>query len=221
MTVTNNDLKLLVFDRDGTLADTSSGIVNAMQSAINTLGLDMRSIDEIQNTIGLGLAEAISNLFPKLEQRDQQALVNNYRQYYLQPSNGKTRLFPEAEETLHCLKGQGYLMAVATGKSRSGLDRALQETGLEAFSHASRCADEACSKPHPQMLLEIMDILDVEANKTLMIGDSDFDLQMANNAGIAGIAVSYGTQCMGRLLKCKPLTCLNRLNELIDWLTRL
>ncbi|MBI4006639.1 MAG: HAD-IIIA family hydrolase [Gammaproteobacteria bacterium] len=216
----NHDLKLLVFDWDGTLADTSSRIVNAMQSAINILGLGKRSIDEIQNTIGLGLAEVINNLFPELEQRDQQDLANNYRQYYLQPSNGKTMLFPDAEETLHYLKDQGYLMAVATGKSRSGLDRALQETGLEAFFHASRCADEACSKPHPQMLLEIMDILDVESNKTLMIGDSEFDLQMANNAGIAGIAVSHGTQSMERLLKCKPLTCLNRLNELIDWLTR-
>ena len=210
----------MVFDWDGTLADTSARIVNAMHSAIHNLGLDVRSMDEIRNTIGLGLAEAVESLFPGMGRQDHQALISGYRQYYLQPSNGKTTLFPGVEETLHYLNDQGYLMAVATGKSRSGLDRALQETGFAEFFHASRCADEACSKPHPQMLLEIMDILNVEPEKTLMIGDSEYDLQMANNAKVAGIAVSYGTQSMERLLQCRPLTCLNELNELTDWLAR-
>lgn len=211
--------ELLIFDWDGTLADSEALIVSAMRAAITDLGLGRRSQDQIRNIIGLGLQEAAAVLFPDLTECQHGSLADSYRHHYAATAAGKTALFPEVRETLHQLHQQGYKMAVATGKSRRGLDNSLRETGMTGFFNMTRCADETCSKPHPRMLHEIMESLAAAPGATLMIGDSEYDLQMAKHAGIAAMAVSYGTQSRERLLEQKPLGCLDRLAELIPWLS--
>jgi phosphoglycolate phosphatase len=210
--------KLLIFDWDGTLADSATSITLAMQTAIDQMGLDRRSSDTIRNIIGLGLDEAIIRLFPSLRPEDRRCLADNYRQQYLASTRDGTPLFPGVKKVLRDLHAEGYLLAVATGKSRRGLDRVLKESGLGPYFQASRCADETLSKPHPRMLQEIMDILDSEPCDSLMVGDSEYDLQMAANAGVAAIAVTYGAQKLSRLLQYHPLACLNSLDDLWHWL---
>ena len=127
-------------------------------------------------------------------------------------------MFPGARETLHLLKESGFVLAVATGKGRTGLDKVLLATELEAVFSATRCSDEAQSKPHPQMLLEILQELDIEPHQALMVGDTEYDLSMAMGAGVAPIAVSYGVHERERLLEYQPLACLDNISELVDWL---
>lgn len=213
-----SQLELLVFDWDGTLVDSEAAIVTAMMNAITALGLAQRSHEDIRNIIGLGLSEAVNLLFPDMTPDRQQDLADSYRACYSNAAVNGTRLFPQTRETIRLLHEQGYLLAIATGKSRRGLDRSLKETGLEPYFHASRSADEAFSKPHPQMLEEIMDMLGILPHGTAMIGDSEYDLQMANNAGVAAIGVSYGVHDQERLLQYRPLICLQHINELYDWL---
>ena len=212
--------KLLVFDWDGTLADSLSHIVDSMQQASRVLGIEQRTQEEIRNIIGLGMNEAMARLYPDLPSPAVVELVERYREFYLgMPEQRPAELYPDAEQTLERLYQEGYLLAVATGKSRRGLERALRETGLARLFHTSRCADEAFSKPHPQMLEQIMELLGVSPRQTIMIGDTEYDLQMASNAGASAIAVRYGAHEPGRLLQHEPLTCLNSLKELPGWLT--
>ena len=212
-------IKLLVFDWDGTLADSTSAIVEAMQSAIFELSYSNRSEEDIRNIIGLGLLEAVTTLYPELSDQECTVLADKYRHCYISANRGKTRLFPGTREILETLKTLGYQLAIATGKSRKGLNNSLLDTGLESFFHNTRCADEVCSKPHPQMLLEIMEEIYVKPEQTLMIGDSEYDLQMAANASVRSVAVSYGTQNRERLLKYRPEICLDSMGELIPWLS--
>ena len=122
------------------------------------------------------------------------------------------------EETLAHIAGQDYLLAVATGKGRNGLDKALHATGFGQWFHASRCADETCSKPHPQMLEELLGELGVKPENALMVGDTEYDLRMASDAGMASVAVSYGVHSIERLLECGPQTCIHAFSELTPWL---
>lgn len=212
-----NGIKLLVFDWDGTLADSASLIVGAMQAAISQLQYQARSDAQIRDIIGLGLVEAARILFPGMERDGHEQIAHCYRLHYAQCAH-ETSLFQGVPDTLRALQERGYRMAIATGKSRRGLDHALRQTGLEGFFHAARCADETCSKPHPQMLHEILDDLDIRSDHAVMIGDSAYDMEMALNAGISPIAVSYGVHAGTRLLQYKPLACLDSLADLLDWL---
>ena len=213
-----NRFNLLVFDWDGTLSDSESGIIAAMQLAIQEPGLTERHDVEICEIIGLGLEEAIDTLYPEIEVGQRHDLARLYRLYYPMVTAGSTPLFPRTQATIESLYNAGYLLAVATGKSRRGLDRSLRENNLGHYFHASRCADETFSKPHPQMLRDLMQMLDVSPERTLMIGDTEYDLQMAMNAEVASLAVSYGVHPSGRLLEFRPLTCLDSLAELPVWL---
>ena len=212
---------LLVFDWDGTVADSLHHIVWAMQAAIIEVGLPVRTREQILGIIGLGMHEAALELYPDADSATRRQMVQSYGQYYLQATTGNTVLFADARATLERLQEQGYVLAVATGKSRRGLDRAFAETGVKHYFQASRCADETVSKPHPQMLIELMQTLDIPAEQTLMIGDSHYDLLMATNAGVSSAAVNYGAQPASRLLEYHPLTTLNRLGELPLWLNNL
>ena len=212
-----NGIKLLVFDWDGTLADSTTLIVAAMQAAISQLQYQARSDAQIRDIIGLGLVEAAQCLFPGLERDGHELIANGYRLHYAQRAL-ETSLFQEVPDTLSALQARGYRMAIATGKSRRGLESSLRQTGLEGFFHATRCADETCSKPHPQMLHEILDEMDLRPDHAVMIGDSEYDMKMALNAGMSPIAVSYGVHERTRLLKYKPLACLGSLADLLDWL---
>ena len=163
--------------------------------------------------------EAIAELYPDIDIALRQQMVHSYGLNYLAITTGKTMLFPKARETLEQLCDKGYMLAVATGKSRRGLERALVETDVKHYFHTSRCADETFSKPHPQMLIDIMQTLDMTPAQTLMIGDSQHDLQMAANANVCSVAVSYGAQPIQQLLVFNPLIRLNCLSELPMWLS--
>lgn len=210
-------VRLVVFDWDGTLMDSEAQIVAAMQASIVDLGCAPRTDAQCRNIIGLGLQEAIDALYPGTDAAFRTAFVARYRHHWFAGKSG-SRLFPGARDTLERLHGAGYLLAVATGKGRAGLDRVLAETGLDALFHATRCSDETHSKPHPRMLNELLAELGCDAGAAVMVGDTEFDMEMANNAGTGAIAVSYGVHEPERLLRHRPLACLDAIEELQDWL---
>jgi phosphoglycolate phosphatase len=215
--VTPEQVRLIIFDWDGTLMDSETQIVHAMSAAIDEMELEKRSIDQCRNIIGLGLKEAIDTLYPGRNEAFRQRFVERYRHHWFSNTQS-SELFPGARETLHLLKESGIVLAVATGKGRTGLDTVLLATELETVFSATRCSDETQSKPHPQMLLEILQELDIEPHQALMVGDTEYDLLMAIDACVAPIAVSYGVHGRERLLEYQPLACLDNISELIDWL---
>lgn len=209
-------IKLVVFDWDGTLMDSEAQIVSCLHAAIGDLGLEPMDDHTVKNVIGLGLREAIDTLVPGRDQRFHQAFVEYYRKYWFQSE--ASQLFEGVRDVLNTLQQQELLLGIATGKARRGLKRVLDETGLASCFHATRCADEAPSKPHPQMLQDIMKKLDVSPGKTLMVGDTEYDMEMATNAGAAKIAVRTGVHSEERLNRHAPLVCLERLVDMPVWL---
>ena len=208
--------ELVIFDWDGTLIDSQANIVQCLQWMIQDLDLPQRSATELSNIIGLGLTEALNTLFPEFSQNDYQQMVDRYRYHFF--ASDPSFPFPGVETVLAELSGNGYLLAVATGKGRRGLEKALDHTGFRSRFHTTRCADETRSKPHPLMLEEILDELGVEPQGAVMIGDTEYDLQMANNAGIPALGVSYGVHERERLLQCEPVAVLDEIHALLDWL---
>ena len=208
---------LLVFDWDGTLLDSTGAIVDAVQAACRDLGQPEPSDEHARQVIGLGLADALRHSVPGLAEEQFPQMVERYKHYYLSRDQ-ELRLFDGIRELLAQLHAAGFLLAVATGKSRRGLDRSLSNSGLGVYFSASRCADECFSKPHPQMLDELMAEFAVPPERTLMIGDTTHDLQMAINAGVAGLAVDYGAHSAPALDALKPLARLHSIAELARWL---
>jgi len=209
---------LLVFDWDGTLVDSEAKIIGAVHCAAADLGLEAPPADEVRNIIGLGLREAIDILFPGRGMDFHRQVAERYRHHFLEALQIPVTLFPGTREVLEELTRQGYLLGVATGKSRAGLAREIELHELSGTFNATRCADEAASKPHPQMLEEIMAELEVNPERTLMVGDTEYDLRMARDAGAHGMAVSYGAHEASRLLEFQPLAVLESLSELPPWL---
>ncbi len=209
----NREFKLVVFDWDGTLMDSEAQITHSLANVITELALAERSHHELRNVIGLGLPEAIRQLYPDEGGDLIDTFVERYRHHFLAGKHGASVFFKGALAVIQRLHRDDYLLAVATGKSRRGLNRVLQESGTGDYFHITRCADETFSKPHPQMLLEIMAVLDVAPEETLMVGDTEYDLQMAAEAGTASLAVTYGVHSRERLLRHRPLACLNDISE--------
>lgn len=214
----NTPYALIVFDWDGTLMDSQARIVDCLQAAFADLGRPVPSRAAAADVIGLGLDEAMARLWPEAGPDERQLVAGHYRRHFLGGHPTASALFPDARETLEWLRGAGYLLAVATGKSRRGLDQSLDESGLRDLFHATRCADETLSKPHPQMLLELMDELGVAPAATLMVGDTEYDLLMAANAGAGALAVCYGVHAPERLRALGPLGCLDGLAAIPAWL---
>ncbi|EGV32847.1 HAD-superfamily hydrolase, subfamily IA, variant 1 [Thiorhodococcus drewsii AZ1] len=212
--------ELIVFDWDGTLMDSEARIVACLQKAFSELDLPVPTREAARDIIGLGLDEAMTRLHPGVSAEVRAELVLHYRRHFLGGDPTPSVLFPGVRETLDWIVSAGYRLAVATGKSRAGLDRSIHETGLEGYFHATRCADETFSKPNPQMLFELMDELGASPRETLMIGDTEYDMQMAGNARVGALAVSYGVHARERLMSHAPLGCLNALTELRPWLER-
>lgn len=211
--------ELLVFDWDGTLMDSQQEIVSCFQWASRDVGLPVPTRDCIRNIIGLGMNQAVETVFPELASvESQQPFIERYRHYYFSDQKPPSELYQGAYEMLLELHQQGYFLAVATGKGRRGLDQVLARTGLTDIFHYTRCVDEAHSKPHPQMLLDVMEYLGTDNQATLMIGDTEYDLLMAKNARVKSVAVSCGAHEKERLLALEPLTCLNAPHELTAWL---
>lgn len=214
----NHQAKLIVFDWDGTIMDSVAHIVSSLHLSIQDLALPAKTDEQLKDIIGLGLREALHALYPEGSDDDLTALTQRYREYFFDPASDKSELFGGARELIHELQAEGYLLAVATGKGRNGLDKVLSETGMAEYFPVTRCADETQSKPHPQMLLEIMDYYGVNASETIMIGDTEYDLQMAKNAVAGSIGVTYGVHDKKRLLNCSPLTCVDSVQDLHRWL---
>ena len=209
---------LIVFDWDGTLMDSEAHIITSMQLAFSDTGMGAVTDASVRNIIGLGMREAVAALLPGVGHESYKAIIDRYRYHFF--ADDPCEPFDGAGEVLEELYDQGYLLAVATGKGRQGMDRALKSSGFGKYFVESRCADETCSKPDPLMLNEIIEILDVSLNKTLMIGDTEYDLEMANAAGISSLGVDYGAHERGRLLECNPLDCLMSIRELPEWLQK-
>ena len=208
---------LLVFDWDGTLLDSAGAIVTAIHAACDDLGLPLPVEERARHVIGLGLRDALRYAVPDLPEERYPQMVDRYRHHYLSHDH-ELVLFAGVAELIAELADSGFLLAVATGKSRLGLERALRTSGLGGYFHASRCADECFSKPHPQMLVELMDELSVAPERTLMIGDTTHDLQMARNAGVASLAVAYGAHPAAALDALAPLARLQEVAEMAAWL---
>lgn len=211
--------ELLVFDWDGTLMDSAAAIVASIQASCRDLGLPVPEHERAAHVIGLGLKDALSYAVPELPPRDYGKLAERYRFHYL-ARDPDIELFPGMREMLAALKERGYLLAVATGKSRVGLDRVLEATQLKPYFDSSRCADETHPKPHPAMLQELMQELLTAPDVTLMIGDTAHDLQMALSAGVPALAVSYGAHPRDSLTEFNPLACIATPQELAPWLTK-
>jgi len=209
--------RLLVFDWDGTLADSTAIIAGALQQACRDLDLPAPDDTPARFVIGLGLTDALRHVAPTLPSADHPRLSERYRQHYL-ARDPEIPLFGGARELLDELDERGFLLAIATGKTRVGLTRALAQHGLAHRFVASRCADEGFPKPHPDMLLNLMDRCGVDPVQTLMIGDTTHDMELARNAGASALAVTYGAHTPAGLAGVSPLATVASIAELATWL---
>lgn len=208
---------LIVFDWDGTLMDSTAAITRAIQEAARDMGLPVPARESASHVIGLGLHDALRTAVPTLESAQYMAFVEHYRRHFLAAEETMV-LFDGIADLLAELRGRGHQLAVATGKSRRGLDRALSATGLGGHFVATRCADETRPKPDPAMLHELMAQLRHGAGGLLMIGDTSHDLGMARNAGVDAVAVCYGAHAPESLREWAPAACVNTVDELRRWL---
>ena len=211
--------RLIVFDWDGTLADSTAPIAAALRAACVEIGRPMPSETDARYVIGLGLSDALAHVAPGLSADEQRRLAAHYRRHYLD-REPTIPLFDGVAQLLSDLDDAGFLLAVATGKTRVGLDRAIAKNGLGGRFHATRCADEGFPKPHPDMLLALMDRLAADPRDTLMIGDTTHDLDLARNAGAHGLAVAYGAHPPEGLAARGPLATVHSIAELREWLSR-
>jgi phosphoglycolate phosphatase len=209
---------LIVFDWDGTLMDSTLTIVKCIQAAARDLGLPVPRDDAAAHVIGLGLHEAMQAVLPDIDPAFYPRMVERYRYHFLSKDH-EISLFPGVHDMLEDLSHHGYFLAVATGKSRVGLNRAMNDVKVLSLFDATRCADETFSKPHPAMLQELTRELGQDMRRTVMIGDTTHDLLMASNAGAAGIAVEYGAHPVDQLNACKPLYSARTVAELHQWLS--
>ncbi len=209
---------LIVFDWDGTLIDSAATIVQCIQDAARDMGLPVPARERASHVIGLGLHDSLRHAVPELPAERYLDFAAAYRRHFLARED-RMLLFPGVLELLSELQGSRRL-AIATGKSRRGLDRALDAGNLRRFFAASRCADETHPKPHPAMLLELMEEAGAAPARTLMIGDTSHDLEMARAAGVDALAVSYGAHPEEGLRACGPLGCFPDVASLREWLTK-
>jgi phosphoglycolate phosphatase len=209
--------RLVVFDWDGTLADSTDIIAEALRGACADVGLPVPDAASARYVIGLGLRDALAHVAPALPPERYPELSLHYRRRFL-ARDPDIPLFVGARELLDELADAGYLLAVATGKTRIGLDRAMAASGLAGRFHATRCADESRPKPHPEMLLHLMDALAVSPGSTLMIGDTTHDLELARDAGADAVAVAYGAHPPEGLVRLGPRATVHSMQELRAWL---
>jgi len=209
--------ELIVFDWDGTILNSPSAIAECIQASCGELGLEVPDRGRASHVIGLGMQELMRAIAPGLAPERYGEFVAAYRKHFRTHEPGM-QLFPGMRDLLADLS-RTSLLGIATAKSRRGLERALDATGLRPHFRASRCADETNPKPHPAMLLELMKETGVAAKNTLMIGDTSHDLQMARAAGVEALAVTYGAHPADSLRACGPLGCFADVASLRQWLT--
>jgi phosphoglycolate phosphatase len=208
---------LIVWDWDGTLADSTGMITQAIIKAAAQVGLPATTTQAASNIIGLGLRESIHALYGDIPVEKAQALAAQYNANYY-AGESEIPLFAGAADTIMALSKHGFKLAVATGKGRRELNSALEYCGLGKYFHSTRTVDECFSKPHPQMLDELMEYLVVLPERTLMIGDTSYDLHMAKNAGVSSIGVTYGAQSAEQWQHLNPIQQFNDFSSLGKWL---
>ena len=182
---------LIVFDWDGTLMDSTGLIASCLQCACRDIGIEVPTDEAARFVIGLGLADTLGHVAPGLDSQRQAQLIDRYRHHFLD-REAEAPLYEGIRELLTDLNGRGRRLAVATGKARRGLERALEKTGLKPLFEATRCGDEGFTKPHPDMLLKLLELTGVEPRRAVMVGDTTHDLELAANAGVDAVAVLYG-----------------------------
>jgi phosphoglycolate phosphatase len=213
----NRRYDLIVFDWDGTVMDSTAVIAGSIQAACRDLGLTIPDDETARHVIGLGLDQALRYAVPDIPEAMRPDLVARYRHYFLGQDEA-IPLFDGARETIAELHDAGYRLGVATGKSRAGLDRAMESTCMKSYFHATRTADQTFSKPDPAMLIELMEELGASAERTLMVGDTTHDVQMAQNAKVDVVAVGHGAHSSEQLQKLNPLALIGDFAELRAWL---
>lgn len=218
--------ELLIFDWDGTLADSAGLIVSAFQSAIVELDLPKRTDLQIRELIGLGFYDAMNRLYPEFSPQQIEQQLERYRRHLVAGGNtgagpAEAPLFEGAMATLQALHGSGYRLAVATGKSRRSLDRSLKlHADLARLLSSSRCADETAAKPDPLMLRELLELAELPPQQALMVGDTEYDVEMARAAGMPVLGVACGVHERERLHEAGALEVLSDVSELDAWLRR-
>jgi phosphoglycolate phosphatase len=209
--------ELVIFDWDGTLMDSTGLIADCIQSAFRDLGLPEPRAEDARFVIGLGIADTMRHIAPTLDPLGQRRLGERYRHHFLAREH-EAPLYPGVRELLADLGHRGLRLAVATGKARRGLDRALESTGLGPLFAATRCADEGFPKPHPGMILDLLELTGVEAARAVMVGDTTHDLELAANAGVDAVAVSYGAHDVALLATRQARARCASVGELRQWL---
>lgn len=209
---------LLIFDWDGTVIDSIGTIVDCAMETFRDLGLEGVDEEAIRHTIGMGLKETLQEILPEADLDTTRQVRELYYKHWKERHHHRPQAFTGAGETLEALRASGYRLAVATGKSRRGLDLDFGRTGLGSHFEATRTADETACKPDPTMVLELLEELAVPAARSLMVGDTTYDLRLAENAGIASVALTSGSQPRHLLETESPLAYLDTLTELPGWL---
>ena len=209
--------RFVVFDWDGTLADSTALIADSLQQACRDVGEPVPDDADARYVIGLGFLDAVRHVAPGLAPARHPDLAARYRHHYL-TRDLDVALFAGAAELLAELDAAGFLLGVATGKTRAGLERALAQHGIGSRFAVTRCADESLPKPHPQMLQHLMQKVGAAPDETLMIGDTTHDLELARNAGAAAVAVAYGAHPPAGLERLAPLATVRSIAELRTWL---
>ncbi|WP_280154632.1 HAD-IA family hydrolase [Piscinibacter sp. XHJ-5] len=210
---------LVVFDWDGTLFDSTALITRCIQAACADVGVPVPSDRDASYVIGMGLVEALQHAAPGLARERYPELGNRYRHHYFARQH-EVVLFEGTLAMLQSLKARHHWLGVATGKSRRGLDEALSSVQLKGVFDGTRTADETASKPDPRMLVELMREFGVDAERTLMVGDTTHDLQLAANAGAASIGVGYGAHEPAAFESFAPLHVAHSMTDLHDWLAQ-
>ncbi len=211
--------RVVVFDWDGTLIDSVDHIAGSLQNAAQTLGFPVRSLEAYRDIIGLGMVEALEKLYPGIDRAQMSALRDQYASHFFSQQMSPGHIFPGIADLLEQLKAADVSLAVATGKSRRGLDRALVSTGLGRAFGVTRCADETRSKPDPLMLSQILEHYRIEPEQAVMVGDTVYDLEMAQRAGMPSIGVTWGVHSAEQLQGFDPVAVVGEVDALTHALT--
>lgn len=210
---------LCIFDWDGTLSDSAAKIVACMQASATDAGLPVLSFERTASIIGLGLPEAVADLYPEASPEQLERLRLGYSEHFVRADQIPSAFFDGVIDGLEDLKSQGFKIAVATGKSRRGLDRVLARLNMSEFFDSSRCADETRSKPHPLMLNELLAEFELKPSQAVMVGDTSFDLAMAEAIDMPRLGVSYGAHPRERLLAHTPDLLADEFHQIHQWLS--
>lgn len=211
---------VVIFDWDGTLIDSAGKIISCMQQAARDADLVPPADESVRNIIGLGLDLAIERLYPAEAERKRAEVREHYSRNFIAADRSPCDFFPGVRDLLASLQEKGVQLAVATGKSRKGLSRVLGNLEMETFFAATRCADETASKPDPLMLHELCEEFAIRPKEAVMVGDTEYDLEMAQRIGMPSVGVSYGAHAVERLVRWQPLQIIDAFAELEGVLDR-